>query len=67
MFIPDPDFFPIHGSRIPDPATKRGGEKIVDSFTIKRPKFGNGPKVRHLFSYDIFTGIKVDDMASKDK
>ncbi len=29
MFIPDPDFYPLPGSRIPDPktATKESGEK----------------------------------------
>jgi hypothetical protein len=33
--------------------------------TVKRPKFGNGPELRHLFSDDIFSGIKVVDTISK--
>jgi hypothetical protein len=35
--------------------------------TVKRPKFGNGPKLRHPFSDDIFPGIKVVDTRSKSK
>ncbi len=35
--------------------------------TIKPPKFGNGPYLRHLFSDNIFPGIKVVDTISKSK
>jgi hypothetical protein len=34
---------------------------------VKRPKFGNGPYLRHLFSDDIFPGIKLVDTISKSK
>jgi hypothetical protein len=37
-------------------------ESIVDL-----PKFGNGLLLRHLFSGNIFPGIKVTDLLSKDK
>ncbi len=33
-------------------------------YTVKRPKFVNGPKLRHHFYYDIFTGIKAIDILS---
>jgi hypothetical protein len=35
--------------------------------TVKRPKFGNGPQLRLLFSDDIFPGIKVVDTILKSK
>jgi hypothetical protein len=39
----------------------------VEVCTVKRAKFGNGSFLRHLFSDDIFPGIKVVDTISKSK
>ncbi len=41
--------------------------QFLHLYTVKRPKFGNGPYFRHLFSDDIFPVIKVVDTVSKSK
>jgi hypothetical protein len=79
---PPPLFFAVVGSEIGDLRWKKmriqdkppGSATLAKKAcpvryrgTVKCPKFGNGPYLRHLFSDDIFPGIKVFDTISKSK